>query len=684
MRVLYSLRLVLFLAGVALVLLVGSDHTSGQDIADDECFDFASSCDVEGVSAILASTDSSEIDTFSSTSITLDLVDNAFGADVVTGLFLDDFNNQIDSNEGFDDGSGFAEADMSDGIDLGHAYAVASDHHVIDLLSGDDVLVGSTAVAVDAAAPDITSITPVLAKVGTSGQLTVNGFDLFDQFDGSVGVSQIPGVTWSPASASSDGTQIVLNYTIATNAATGDQNFFLATRFGQSNVVTFSIDDQTPVVSSVQPDQWQAGADTSITVSGTGFGACPTLQISGPGVSGFTKTSGSPTQVQGTVTVDASSTGGQATVTVTSDGDTCSGFHGPPGGPNNGSNTAEIQAEPAPIPNIMFQGQNVTGQTVNVVVGQQIPLTVQINSSLSVTQPSWTVSGTAIGGYTASKSSASIATPTFNQTSTTFYWVYSGSQPVTFKYCLSNNQCNQGTATFTVAGPPAVSVNPTVDDVTISTVTDCAASDPNNNQVQLLAFGHLTGTYSSQPLICRQNLSGTPGIQFDATVNQSSTSGTQGTFLWVQLISNDSLSKLTQTGPSTCSGSGLDTQYPADNGLSTDDSPSNNMLATQSEKARNFSATMYLMWDPTLTGSGSCKAATPSNASTCTSIPVPLGFIKWGFTGDAISTLDASQGAGSGGWQLACHNKNAGSFTPSSASQNSNGYPIWSGAATCN
>jgi hypothetical protein len=58
------------------------------------------------------------------------------------------------------------------------------------------------------------------------------------------------------------------------------------------------------------------------------------------------------------------------------------------------------------------------------------------------------------------------------------------------------------------------------------------------------------------------------------------------------------------------------------------------------------------MWDPTIPqqGQNSCRAASVNQQgqavpSTCSSIPVPLGYVTWHWSGDAINTL-ANQATG--------------------------------------
>jgi hypothetical protein len=109
------------------------------------------------------------------------------------------------------------------------------------------------------------------------------------------------------------------NYSISPTATTGTHNFRVSTVWGTSNPMPFTVGDPTPVISSVVPDPWVSGTATNFTLNGSGFGSNPSLSITGPGITGFTKTSGSDTVITGSVTVAPGATG-TATITVTSTG----------------------------------------------------------------------------------------------------------------------------------------------------------------------------------------------------------------------------------------------------------------------------------------------------------------------------------------------------------------------------
>ena len=108
-------------------------------------------------------------------------------------------------------------------------------------------------------------------------------------------------------------------------------------------------------------------------------------------------------------------------------------------------------------------------------------------------------------------------------------------------------------------------------------------------------------------------------------VNATPPSADKGTFLWVQLVDSDQVQVVNSQGQQLCTAPvslpALDNFYPYPTGTvsgNTNDSPNLTLsfnLAT-GEAQRLFSATMYLMWDPTLNLDGSnCTAAADTSIS---------------------------------------------------------------------
>jgi hypothetical protein len=293
----------------------------------------------------------------------------------------------------------------------------------------------------------------------------------------------------------------------------------------------------------------------------------------------------------------------------------------------------------AVMPKIMFGGNDITGTTQSVVVGQQIALTASygLPSGVTVNSQSWSVPGTITGGFVHNDTNGGPAAYSLTGKSTTFYWYSTpnyakASYQVTFTLHLSDGASPSATTTFSVAGTSAPSGN----------ITPGSNAIVSGDLLQYIGSG------------------GLPGMTFHVYLNLPP-SGYSGIFTWDQIRTDSWVrtpatgSARTCTAPSNPSGlsTGQDTSYPYAVGDQTQDSPYVSLYATDIETSRTFSATMYAMWDPHLPNS----------------IPVPLGYIQWNFSGDATITNAATN-------QWTLKSSSAGSnktFTPSSS------YLQWSG-----
>ena len=147
---------------------------------------------------------------------------------------------------------------------------------------------------------------------------------------------------------------------------------------------------------------------------------------------------------------------------------------------------------------------------------------------------------------------------------------------------------------------------------------------------------------------------------FNSPTGYSNSSG--GSFSLVQLISTDTITgSASLTNPA-----GLDTAYPYA-APPSNDTPDIFLKSTYTTLTRTFNANMFLLWQ----------------SSTANSIPVPLGYQTWAFTGTA--TCSTSCGTASN-WKATTTGTPGpvGSFTASTASQTKvgndtlrYGYPTW-------
>lgn len=301
-------------------------------------------------------------------------------------------------------------------------------------------------------------------------------------------------------------------------------------------------------------------------------------------------------------------------------------------------------------------GTDITNTTQSVVPGQQIALYGSYTppSGTSVSSQSWSPDSgsTIVGGYSPSAAGATVQTAQTNSQSTTFYWATPGTSVLSFGVLFSNGAYASAHTTYNISGPtpsaPTISL-PTSGQLNSDTLMGCAIAPT----AQYLVFGNLTGNIPQ----CNSNgnASGTAGIQFTPPSTQSPS----GTFFFVQLVNSDAITYSANGSGTTCPGtSGLDGAYPYQNkyGQLVNDAPYAKLFSTYTTERRSFVATMYLMWQ----------------SSTSSSIPVPLGYVDWQFSGSSSepqlnSTWGPPTGSGS-----------AGSFV----TINSPGlFPTWQGLA---
>ncbi|MGC1619392.1 MAG: hypothetical protein WA765_12960 [Candidatus Acidiferrum sp.] len=302
-------------------------------------------------------------------------------------------------------------------------------------------------------------------------------------------------------------------------------------------------------------------------------------------------------------------------------------------------------------------GTNITGQTINVVVGEQIVLYASYGS-LSATSQSWNIPGynsnppTAISNFvvnfstpTSSGGPVALTAALLGQQSASFYFVAPGnSQLVTFTLHYNVNgtaQTGKALVTFNVAGPTSVSVSPSprgsvqfIDNGTTSAQIELGDAD-STPAITLNATGSPPPPQSGPPL------NGTP---------------VTGTFEWAQIINNNSYTYKVGTTITSCSGpTGLDNFLPLLTGFVYEDSPERPLPSADNEFTWAWSATTYFFWIPGIAGNNT--------------IAVPLGSVSWSFNADATQTISTNT------WTLQTSSSSNGVF------QASANYPSWSTVA---
>lgn len=290
-------------------------------------------------------------------------------------------------------------------------------------------------------------------------------------------------------------------------------------------------------------------------------------------------------------------------------------------------------------------GTNITNTTQSVVVGQQIVLYAKYQSGLTVNSQSWFVPGETAVSYTPTAGQGSLDTNVVvNQQSTTFYWaiVPLSAWTVTFTLNYGSNQTATAQANFNISGPnpfmPTVTL-PTNGNLFVDTLTGCSGAPTG----QFLVFGNISGPVPP----CPGTYTGQAGIAF----SPPTTSTPAGNFFFVQLVSADEV-----TYPNlTCNGiGGLDGAYPYQSkvGQPVNDAPFAPL--PYNSITRTFDATMYLMWQSTVSGW----------------FAVPMGYTAWSFSSSTSFT--------NGVWSTP---SGSGTTLPFFTASYTSSYPTWTGLA---
>jgi hypothetical protein len=636
-------------------------------------------------------------------------VNDPYGADItgyeVEGdFFINDLENDTLDCDLLDSDKCVTDAELAYGSGTTYSWTTTAtidlDYDLVDCdpdyCYADDFQWTSPTAAVTINYPDVNTLSTSTFGQGTSGTFIIDGQYLMSVFENTPTVTVADqGTIFSsfeitPPDSYPDG-DITVTYTVLNNAPAGTYALTVNNGFG-SDSYDITIGEQpviTGITASGSADVLEAATQQTVTLTGKNFGsAAPTVNVASDGqyVTVDTVSTHTETTVSFTATTAGSAPQGTASFQlVTSTGDATS---------------PEIAVDPIslPPPQVMMVtspaaqqnctgGTEIDGQTASVYAGQQLLLCSPAPSlppGVTVTSSVWSAPMVDLtGGYCApyaytqcevSGAGQELADPVMSGVSNvSLYWVNPGNtETITYQYCVDNSitQCAvSALATFSVNGPTQA---PGASGI-ISTVTNLVTiSGP-----PYLGFG----SYNAQgnPV--------TVGINFI-----SGALAPVGTFQWVQTINTDEFTVIMSTGVKVCSpntrvGSGSDPQgvpeldnvypYPTFSSPNTYDAPASGLPSSQGEQQHLFSATMYLMWDPTLNQGGTaCQAASTNGSlqqgrSTCTgSIPIPLGAVTWEWAGCAVNTLNPLVGVG--GWHLNCEN-----FTPSTSVVLNSSYPQW-------
>lgn len=397
---------------------------------------------------------------------------------------------------------------------------------------------------------------------------------------------------------------------------------------------TVSVTGYPPaVVKSISPTIWNAGTNVPITITGTGFGNQPSVTSNpAPGVT-ITNVSANlqGTTINATAVIAANAPDESVTLQVqpgyagSNYACNCQSGQSP-----DGTATAQVQAA-TPTPQIMLNGNNISGTTQAVQAGQQIALSVPKPSCCTVDTQEWSVNESSIvGGYNATDSSESVAQlPGTNLGQYTIYFIHPGdTEQVSYTYTLDNGQTASASVTFSIGGPQGFSVTNTFAGVTYPLapvqVEQRTVDGPTGSSTgPYLAFGDDNINHSTNFGIVLD----VTASQMPATDGAPGHAGTDAHFQWVQLIQTDQTPMIDQNGPQSCTPPvtlpALDGFYPTFPSDVMEDSPADPLVphsgTALGELASNEQFTDYIMWDPALPSDCSDASGHP-----CTSIPIPI------------------------------------------------------------
>jgi hypothetical protein len=385
------------------------------------------------------------------------------------------------------------------------------------------------------------------------------------------------------------------------------------------------VEDATPVITYIQ--QYPPNADGSFYASlwGSNFGPAPgSISACLPGSNTCNASASvtvcvsagcgalyaywSDSQINALI-IPGSQTWGSYDVFVTSGGESPGlGFQFAPAGLStnisNRMQVYQVQTSP-PTPRIYWNGQDITGTTQNVIVGQQIALN-GMNVGGPSTNQYWTVNGTYVGGFNPSVSSDGLVqNVNLTQQNVTFYFTAAGtSLTVTYSLTAPNGLVFSAGTTFSVVAP-YVPLGGTVQVTALDATAILVDMEPGYRALRYGPVGAQGGiNFTNPPYLLA--------------------TGYSGIFEWVQVVNSATITRTASAGGQQIEQChGLDTTYPYSASNIARDSPNGPVQAAYTEYVLNENFTMWLMFQPTNAGQGA--------------IYVPVANVQWGWSADITS-----------------------------------------------
>ncbi len=252
-----------------------------------------------------------------------------------------------------------------------------------------------TVTASSGGAPVLTSITPSSGAPGTSVNVTLAGSNFTPQ--SSVRLSGLGASVRNVVVVSA--TQITATFVLSSTTAAGQDNVFVVTAAGNSNIQPFTVTSSgsAPALTSITPNSGTQGTAVNVTLAGTNFASGATVAVSGSGVTASNVTVVSATQITATLTLSASAATGARNVSVTETAGTSNSVtFSVTGGaqaptltsvsPNSGAQGTAVNVTLAGTnfasgATVAVSGSGVTASNVTVVSATQITATLTVVAS---------------------------------------------------------------------------------------------------------------------------------------------------------------------------------------------------------------------------------------------------------------------------------------------------------------
>jgi hypothetical protein len=274
---------------------------------------------------------------------------------------------------------------------------------------------------------------------------------------------------------------------------------------------------------------------------------------------------------------------------------------------------------------------DITGTTQEVLIGQRIALTsILPDGATRSGDDFWSLDGQTVGGFSVSPSyddpeQGKSVTTNRSQSAIQFYWLKPGTFKVTLVYSLVG-VTQTISATFVVKGPSLSDV---------SVVTTFGHVDITHHAIK--RNGRVIGIDTDLQLgVSLDN----PGVTLERFSSENS-----GTFEWLQLLGGTLITKRIdgRTSERCFISDGLDNldPFPAYSSTEARDAPSATLPSSPGTTfSENMIARMYVLWNPTLPDGCTLPEADNGAVNPCTSISVPIGFVRWGWSGIARNDRD--------------------------------------------